>query len=883
MFDFRIVSEFRALAAIAVCLVFAAGLSADDTATNDTENAATDLPKFASTRQQWKSSGWPLLEQFCLDCHNEDLREGELDLSSFESFDALQSGASSMQRVLEMVRFGAMPPEDYDLPTDEQRKALVQALDQTLYSVSCDLRPRPGKVTARRLNKAEYNNTIRDMFGMDLKAADAFPSDDVGAGFDNNSDVLSLSPLLIEKYLAAAEDISEQVLIDPAELPNVNLHRPSDQMLYRGDIDVGTFNGLFIKPDTIAWTSFDFPARGKYRFYFSGGSPRKKQDAGVAIYDDDGLLVATETFDFYGGSGRSKQFSFDLDVDKGKQTFYLRFADSDDSDENVGDLVRPDRIKLSKAELKQAQVQSKQTLKPNRRIDEDDFALMIRKLSVYGPREFPDGIYPPSQYKIARKTAKKRGSRWSDVEPAARGCLEPLMRVAFRRPVTSEEVAPYVGLVVQTTERGESYHRGLQIAISAILVSPNFLFRVETPGESALSESEDDGSVAVSQHQLASRLSYFLWSSMPDEELLRDADKGKLKDDRVDWHVRRMLRDPKSAALSNQFASQWLGLRNLDIHEADRKTFPQFTDSLKSAMLQETQILFSHLLREGGGVSELLTADYSFVNQELADHYGIEFDSDDAEKNGQPDQRADEQFRKVSLADTPRRGILSHASFLTLTSNPTRTSPVKRGKWILENVLGTPPPEPPVGVPELEDTETAADNATLREQLELHRADPSCAACHRVMDQLGFGLEQFDAIGGWRTHEGALPIDSSGELPGGRSFGGARELSDVLGRTESLAFAKTVTERLMTFALGRELSPTDRCVIDEIAQKTEKDGHRLSDLILQVTQSRQFRFYDWDGPHASDQDDSVATSPSIANQGLAILSRIHTASQQSAN
>ena len=383
--------------------------------------------------------------------------------------------------------------------------------------------------------------------------------------------------------------------------------------------------------------------------------------------------------------------------------------------------------------------------------------------------------------------------------------------------------------MIQATDRGESYYQGLQVAISAVLMSPRFLFRVETPPDGY--QHRPNADVPLTPHQLATRLSYFLWSSLPDDRLLGDADRDRLDENRVAEHVHRMIADERADTLATEFAAQWLGLRNLPQHEVDADRFAGFDPPLKQAMSRETELLFMHLVRENRPIAELLTADYSYLNERLADHYGM-------------DGVQGDHFRRVSLNGTPRRGILSHASVLTLTSNPARTSPVKRGKWVLENVLGTPPPEPPAGVPELDQTKAAAANASLREQLEAHRADPSCAACHKVMDQLGFGLEQFDAIGRFRNPDAGPAIDASGELPGGRVFNGAAELGGLLGRSERDAFARTATERLLTFALGRELSPADRCVVDSIVLRTAENDHRFVDLVWEVIQSRPFRYYE---------------------------------------
>ncbi len=827
MFDFRIGSPMI----IPVVILLTTG--------PHSRRAVADDPSLATAAEHWSTSGWPLLQKFCLDCHNEETQEGELDLSGFGALDALEGGAGSMQRVLEMVRFGAMPPEDAELPTDEERKTLVSSLDRTMFAVSCDLRPRPGKVTARRLNRAEYNNSIRDLFGLDLRPADAFPSDEVGAGFDNNGDVLSLSPMLIEKYIAAAEDVSTKVLIDPETLPKLDDERASDQLLLIGDSQTGSFNGRFLAPDAFVWADFEVPVPGEYEIRVSGGNSwRGREPTMVAVYNEQGVLVGKDELEYYGGSGGSKRFEFKIELSKGRHRFYVEPLE-EKQDLSVGKTRSTRLANLdSKAIDDAVKRQKQQLLKANRKIYEAKYPFMVRSIRVSGPSKLPDDAFPPSQHEILRRVAEHRDDNWYEVEQAATECLLPLMRRAFREPVSKEEVKPYAQLVVTATERGASYYRGLQVAISAVLVSPRFLFRVETPPQGF--KYEADGSVKLTPHQMATRLSYFLWSSLPDEQLLKDADRRKFEVKAIEQHVRRLLADPKSEALGKQFATQWLGLRNLDEHEADTDQFKSFTPTLKQAMSRETEMLFMHVLRNNRPVAELLTSDYTFLNAELAAHYGIEIDAVD---KGNLDR-----FHRVSLAETPRRGVLSHASVLTLTSNPGRTSPVKRGKWILENVLGTPPPEPPPGVPELEETKTAGANASLREQMEVHRTDPSCAACHRVMDQLGFGLEQFDAIGRYRETERDLAIDASGELPGGRVFNGAAELSGILGETEVEAFARTVVHRLMTFALGRELTPADRCAVDEIVQKTSQTNHRFADLVLEVVNSRPFQYYDWAEP-----------------------------------
>jgi hypothetical protein len=377
-----------------------------------------------------------------------------------------------------------------------------------------------------------------------------------------------------------------------------------------------------------------------------------------------------------------------------------------------------------------------------------------------------------------------------------------------------------------------SFHRGMQVALTGLLVSPQFLFRVELPEDGV--KPDENGEFRLSSVQLASRLSYFLWSSTPDETLLKAAREGKLNDEKeLMRQVDRMLADPKSRSLATEFASQWLGLRNLSGIQRDAERFPSFDASLLNSMSTETERLFSHLLRENRAVGELLDADYTFINSELAKFYGIPWD------NGPLKDASNDGFQRVSLASSPRRGVLTHASVLTLTSYPTRTSPVQRGKWILESVLGTPPPDPPPNVPELEQV-NAPEGTSVREQLAIHRENPSCASCHKVMDQLGFGFEEFDAIGQYRGDE---KVDASGELPGGRKFAGGQELARILRSTESSRFALTVSERVLAFALGRELSPDDRCVTDKIVEDNKSNDYRLADLVKSVVRSRPFQYF----------------------------------------
>lgn len=791
-------------------------------------------PNSTLTEKLWSNEGWPFLERFCLDCHNEDLNEGELNLTPFKTIAGLREASISLQRVRELVEFGAMPPEDSEQPEVTHRKAFSALADRVLYSVTCDLRPRPGKVTARRLNRAEYNYSIRDLFGLDIEPAGEFPSDEVGAGFDNNGDILTLSTLLMEKYLDASQEVAAKVIVDPNDLPVLNRQYPSDGLLVSGATQVGRFNGRFFRNDGVVWIDGDTPYEGTYRFTFYGGSSIKSGKSYLRVIDNSGKLVAKGSMNYFGGSGNSDRFRFDLTMPKGAfRLFFVATSVNEEGDvEKNPDLERvPQR--LTQRVIAEAKAAIEEPLVPNKSIDQEQFPHMVRKIVVEGPATLPRDAYPASHHRIVRKVARQSNGKWEQVEESAAECLEPLMRKAFRREIRQEEVARYTSLVSRCTDRGMSYFEGLQTAISAILVSPHFLFRVETPPPNHGTPSGEP--IALTSTQLITRLSYFLWSSLPDEKLLTLAARGQFTDDQLRTQVERMISDARSWAMSEQFAEQWFGLRNLESHDVDSDLFPNYNSNLRQSMAEETRRLFMNVLIENRPIGELLSADYSFVNADLASHYGI------------PGVRG-KKFERVSLEGTGRRGLLTHSSVLTLTSYPTRTSPVQRGKWILENILGTPPPEPPAGVPTLEDAANATASLSLREQMETHRRDPACASCHRVMDQLGFGLEEFDAVGKFRKQEGldGKPDDTLGELPGGRTFNGATELTQILSETEKIAFARTATERLLTFGLGRELRPQDRCVIDDIIKNTEHNGFRLRDLIVEVVLSPPFRFYDWD-------------------------------------
>jgi hypothetical protein len=842
----------------------------------------------------WENSGFLELEEFCIDCHNADYQEAEVDLTLLSTAEKIRENSELAMHSISMIRFGAMPPEDSALPTVEERRQLADQLDDLVYHATCDLRPKPGRITARRLNRAEYNNAIRDLFGMDLRPADQFPSDEVGGGFDNNADVLSLSTMLMEKYLKAGESVASTVIVDPATLPSLN-KTFADQTLHTiGEAKLASFGEWFIRGDGMVWCEVDVPVEGEYYFDVRGGTnvrrseliaakeeesedkdydskdadakdsddnredrkrdrrrdkdkeePKEsdKVNRCVMVHNEEGLLLEILDFNYQEKSGPTDGESFRATLKPGKHRFFFSPTDtwidelpkSEDRKDpwRIGESVS-ERVKaLTDEELAKTVLPAGEKVEVSRRISDAEFNFKFKTVSIKGPGPQSRKDLPATQSQLIIRLARERSDHWEDVSKAARVNLEPLMRRAFRREVSEEEVKRYATLVEAATDRRESFYVGMQQAITAILCSPSFLFRIELPETDEARELAATGeAVPLSSTQLASRLSFFLWSSIPDKELLQAAKENQLVDEsKRRRHVHRMLDDPKSMSLGEQFATQWFGLGNLKARDMSdfggNEEGPAITvDDLAA----ETHALFDHVLKNNLPVTELLTADYTFVNESLADWYGVEL----------PESKEADAFQKVSLADAGRRGILGHAGVLTLTSYPTRNSPVLRGKWILENVLGTPPPEAPPNVPELEETRAASADATLREQLELHRADPGCASCHRVMDALGFGLETMDHLGRLRPPSDPSVADANGELPGGRSFRGAMELSEMLASTETRRFADTTVRRLLSFAIGRELRPADRCFVEAILDEAEGEGYRLRDLVEGVINSPPF-------------------------------------------
>jgi mono/diheme cytochrome c family protein len=735
----------------------------------------------------------PFIKKYCVECHGAEEPEGGIALHSFDSETSVLKARKVWEKVLPMLQIEAMPPveDGRERPTHDEYVAVTSWLEDKLYNIDCKIERDPGRVTIRRLNRSEYNNTIRDLLGVNLTPADEFPSDDVGYGFDNIGDVLSVSPLLMEKYLAAAEKISERAIstADPAKAHRV---RYADKRLKPGGSAENQGDRYAITSSGHVAAEHFCPREGEYLLRAQAAADQAGSELAKMEFSIDGKGV--HTFEVT-GRREPHEYEFKLRLTRGVHKFTAAF---------VNDYYAPKGPRGN-----------------------NDRNLYIGWLEVAGPLDLRDDDFPESHRRLI--VARPGGSK--SVVDAARENLRPLVRRAFRRSVTDDEVNRFVPLVELAISQGESFERGMQLALQGVLCSPNFLFRVETDPNPHDPKARHE----VSPFELATRLSYFLWSSMPDDELLSLAEKNELrKPDVIQAQVRRLLKDSRSHAFVENFALQWLNLRSLDELTPDPEVFPTFSPQLRADMLRETSKFFEHILREDLSTLELLDGKFTFVNERLAKHYGI------------PGIQG-EEFQKVSLEKVRgRAGLLTQASILTVTSNPSRTSPVKRGKWIMENILGTAPPPPPPNVPSLEETQKAQPGASLREQLKIHRENAVCNSCHRQMDDLGFGFEHFDAIGRWRDRDGQHDIDASGVLPNGDKFNGSTELIAIL-KGRSQQFHRCLTEKLMTYAIGRGLEYYDRCAVDKILEAHAADGYRFSTLITQIVLSEPFQMRRGDG------------------------------------
>ena len=778
----------------------------------------------------------PVLERSCYACHNRALRNADLDLASFETEARILADPKTWEKVVEKTRTRQMPAAPFPPLADTELELVTRWIETAFARQDAAAPPDPGRVTARRLNRVEYDNSVRDLLGVDLRPALDFPQDDSGYGFDNNGDVLSLSPALMERYVTAAERVARAALFGPdAPRPGLVRLEATRARVEASPVVPSEYDATGLTLRNAVHAVHRFPVTADYvvRAILGGERPAGSEpvevgffvddrEAGVLALDPEGLGSFSSDRQDFSGKTRELRVRMTAGEHRLSGTIVRIFeglpASYGGNNPSRRPLPPPPEFRPPKDATPERLAKAREAFEKRLADTAPANDVRVARLELLGPYEPARGASAASLQKVYGPVSRVRHT-----PRAARLILTRLARRAYRRPVTAADVDPLVGLVTRAQARGERFEDGLALALQAILVSPDFLYRTER-GRPATASGP--GRV-LTDHELASRLSYFLWVSMPDDELIDLADQSRLSRPEVlAAQVVRMLRDEKSAALVEAFAGQWLQFRALESVAPDRERFPDFDSGLRLAMRRETELLFMNLLRADGSLLDLIDARYSYLNERLARHYGV---------SGVKGP----EFRRVELADGRRGGILTHASVLTVSSYATRTSPVLRGKWILENMLNAPPPDPPAGVPRLDEAKVGAE-APLRQQLEAHRTQPMCAACHQKMDPLGFSLENYDAIGSWRDVAGKWPIDASGTLPDGRSFTGAPGLASVL-REDRQAFARAVAAKMLTFALGRGLERYDRRTVDEVARRLEASDYRFWALVQEIVKSLPFQ------------------------------------------
>jgi hypothetical protein len=752
------------------------------------------------------SKAKPILSKHCFDCHGDGMKKGNVTLDEFKSDQEVAGSPDLWLRVLKNVRAGLMPPAKKERLSTDEMKSLEAFIKRTALAID-PAHADPGRVTIRRLNRVEYKNTIRDLMGIEFNADDEFPPDDSGYGFDNIGDVLTISPLLLEKYLQAAEKVVAEAVptvaryVQEKTIPgkqfsttNVN----AEQMSFYKEAAVT--NTTKTSKDGDYKITLDFAVRGAFNF-----DPGR---ADIVFKIDDVEKLRQE---FKWENGKKFQFDFDEKWKAGEHTFVLE--------------LQP----LSKPEDKKTSID-----------------VRVNSVKIRGPLDPKDWVKSKNYDRFFFKDEPPASE--SERREYAREILARVCKKAFRRPVDAR-IIDRLTTIAETgfTTGGKNFEQGVAQAIVAVLATPRFLFRSEETVDPAAKFAN------VDEYALASRLSYFLWSSMPDDQLFELAERGELRKN-LRSEIERMLEDERSRQLVDNFTGQWLQIRDvagLAVNEraifarertpdqkpaeGGRRRFGppkvELDDELRRAMQAETRMYFSYIMREDRSVLEMLDSDYTFVNAKLAKLYDI------------PDVEGKETRRVTVPKDSPRGGMLTHASLLLVTSNPTRTSPVKRGLFLLDNFFGTPPPPPPDDVPPLEDTEKEFKDhqPTLRETLEIHRAKPLCSSCHNRMDPLGLAMENFNALGLWREQERGQKIDAAGKLVTGETFSNVRELKQILATKRYVDFYRCLTEKLLTYALGRGLEYYDVEAVDKIVDLLEADKGRFSSLLIGVIESVPFQ------------------------------------------
>jgi len=756
------------------------------------------------------SSHRALLDKYCVTCHSDRAKTGGLTLEKIDVSN-LPVNAETWEKVIRKLRVGAMPPSGMPKPSQADVTAFLSSLETSLDKAYA-ANPNPGHATLHRLNRTEYSNSVRDLLALDVDASTLLPPDDESYGFDNNADVLGVSPVLLERYVSASRKVSRLAVGDPTQGAVAQTFRARPDLSQDKRVEglpLGTRGGILMH--------YNFPLDGKYSIK---------------------VVLARNTVDVIRGLEEAHQLEILVD---GARVFLASVGGTSDTEALV---KNPAEARM----MIEARLQARVPIKAGPRTvavtflqhnaAEDDYILEpflrttldpvneaglphIDQAVISGPYDATGPGDTPSR----RKIFVCRPANSSEEVGCAKKILSTLARQAYRRPITPSDTEPLLSFYQAGRNQGGGFDAGIERALRLILSSPEFVFRFEHDPAAVA----DGASYRVNDLELASRLSFFLWSSIPDDELLNLAVAGKLSDPAtLDGQVRRMLSDPRAEALSSNFAAQWLYLRNLKNIAPNPDDFPDFDDNLRQSLLTETELFFKSVVNENRSVLDLLNGNYTFVNERLAKHYGI------------PNVYGS-RFRRVTLTDDARRGLLGQGSVLTVTSYATRTSPVLRGKWILTNILGTPPPAPPPNVPALKENNEGGKVLSVRERLEEHRKSPACASCHKIMDPLGFALENFDAIGQWRAKsEDGAPIDASGVLLDGSKVDGPVTLRAAL-MSRPDVFVSTLTEKLMTYALGRGVDYNDMPAIRAIVARAAADDYHFSDLVAGIVKSPPFR------------------------------------------
>ena len=744
-----------------------------------------------------------VIDRYCLSCHNERVKTADVSLQ-LGTANTPETNPDLWEKVVTKLSHRHMPPIGLPRPDEQTYNSVISSLTEGL-DRAASARLNPGRTgTFRRLNRFEYHNAIRDILAVDYNVSSLLPNDETSHGFDNVT-VENLSPTLLERYLSAAQKISRLAVGSPVRTPSSDVILIPPDLTQEEHIEglpFGTRGGTSI--------SYHFPVSGSYELQIRLARDRNEKVEGLDLAYRVELTVDGVRAGFYTvtppPSGTDHQ-----DVDKNLKA-------------RIAVTAGPHLIGVSFPRKTSALLETeRQPYQAHFNMDRHPrIQPALYSISVLGPYNSSGPGDSPSR----RRIFVCQPARTSEEDGCATTILTNVLRRAYRRPVNSADLEMPLKFYRDARSTG-GFESGIEMALRALLVNPQFLFRIEKdpPG------GKPKSAYLITDGELASRLSFFLWSTIPDDTLLDLSARGKLKDPAIlEQQVRRMLADPRADSLVNNFASQWLYLRNLASTTPDPRLFPDFDENLRGAMQRETELFFESILREDRPVLDLLRADYTFLNERLARHYGI------------PNVYGS-RFRRVDLSgQSLRGGLLSQASILTVTSYSTRTSPVIRGKWILSNILGTPPAPPPPAVPQLKEagaTSTKGKLLTMRERVAEHRANPACAGCHNLMDPVGFAFENYDAVGRWRTTDGGVPVDASGTMPDGSKFANAAELRQAMLRRPDL-FVSTLTEKLLIYALGRGVEPFDAPAVRKIVREAGRKEYRFSSLILGIVNSTPF-------------------------------------------